>query len=688
MRLVLETRPDGRQAVGDGSPGSAHAVFEIDGRMMHGVHVDPRPGSVPRAVPFTMSFPDADIAERRGPGFAMILAGQLAESGQGVRREGAAASASVESQVGGWESYLAGGDALAEVDDGTPTISDEDYEFHLAGGSGYTLKGGFLVAKSGAHLDIGAPLSGFGAIEAAGGDPDGFDRAAAEEALACVHRPSSAAVAWYGLAGERGDVRLQAARSFPVLAGMIAECSDLARAVDAKEPLGEALSKRTGLTKGGLKRIGRLRLPLDGDGRFGDGEVHGADALGVDRTRRFRVGGSLAVETALRCLSAMPPDRVPGTDGDWAAFQDIYASCVVPLSNAFGIPQERIMDASGGNWAALKATLATAADFEGEFDRTAMTLTTIDAIEAIDGFARDVVMPLALSSIAETGEAPPAVDSDFLQMASAAAAEAALGQSRNLAGLMFGVARRYASRIHAIMETEGRFESDGLDEAESGMNYPNGGFPLLTDEWTDASGITVVPMRNAADLEKEGKAMSNCVGGYAGRARKTACHIFSLRGGDGERISTLEISMFPTGKSTEGKEPAKIEQHKARRNMEPSDMAWKAANNFLDQLLSGGVPVHTDEIGRWREFIGENGDAGADQDFSVSWESALEFDWTCADRRSRLWEEWKYVVGGAVGKMPHPGALYREAGARGLVEAMSPSAAKEMRRRAAERGGS
>ena len=692
MRLVLESRPDGRQAVRADCPDPVQVVFEIEGSEMRGVHIDPRPGSVPLAVPFTMSFMDEEVASRRGPGFAMVLAGQLAESGQGIRRGGAPASSTMESKVDGWESFLAGGDAdsgaESGADDGAMTISDDDYGRYLEGGSGYRLSGdGYLFVKSGAHLGVGSPLSGFGAIEAAGGDPEGFDRAAAEEALASVHCPSSAAVAWYGLArGEQRKLRLQAARSFPVLAGMIAECSELARAVDAMEPLGEAISKRTGLTKGGLKRIGRLRGPLVGDSLFGDGEVRGEDALGVDRTRRFRVGGSLTVETALRRLSAMPPDRVPGDDDGWAAFQDIHASCAVPLSNAFGIPQERIMDASGGDWSALKSALATAADFEGEFDRTAMALTAMDSIEAVEGFARGVALPLALSSIEETGEPLPEVDPCFMEMAVAAAADAAMGASRNIAGAMFGIARRYASRIPALMEIEGRFEDDVSDDAGDGMCFPNGGFPLLSDEWTDASGIVVVPLRNAVELEKEGTAMSNCVGSYAGRARRTTCHIFSLRNGDGERLSTLEISMFPTEGAGAG--PLSVVQHRARRNMAPPKIVKAAGHNFLMGLHSGAIPVNADALAKWREHIGENGDEDGGADFAVSWDSILEFDWTCADRRSRLWEEWKSVFGGAVGKMPHPGALYRDAGVRGLVEAMSPSAAKVMRRRAAEREGS
>lgn len=50
-------------------------------------------------------------------------------------------------------------------------------------------------------------------------------------------------------------------------------------------------------------------------------------------------------------------------------------------------------------------------------------------------------------------------------------------------------------------------------------------------------------------------------------------------------------------------------------------------------------------------------------------------EWEEPERRQNAWAEWRYIMGGQVGKAETPEVIFRDQGARDLVASMNPKAA-------------
>lgn len=670
---------------GETDPGWIRFRTDPRSAVMTGIHISPCNGTVPRGTPFKFRFQNGDQALRGSEGVAMLILGQL--SRDPVRLDGdASRTPDPHAQLAAWQEFLGSDQPLKENDGGERRLimPREVYQSSLAGSSVFRrMADGDLVLSRTAQLRLGAPMSGFDAISAARGKALPFrtgpmgdlDLDMARDALRAVSRPSSAAVAWYASAkGDQARYRSQAASAMPILAGLIAESRDLSRAVDACEPIQPLLTERTGLPKASVKRITKLTTPVPAAPLFEAGEaVRGEDALGVNRTRRFTVSGVVSIDKAIRYLAELPPDRTPRDDKEWAAFYDVLTGCAVPISNAFDIPVKGLLETSKGNWVQYRETLARAADFDPDrFDRRTMALTTIDAIEAIEGFTRTALMPQVLSSIGETGEPLPAVTGEYLIDGFEASAKLVLGNAKNLASHLFEVARRYAGRIPAMMEAEGRVNA----EEERPETYADNAFPVLTETFFASNGLIVRPLRNFDDLKAEGQRMRHCVGGYTSKARDARCHLFSIRTADEtESFSTLELTGMHGEDPVTAAANIGIVQNRAYRNGTPSPEAKAATEEFMRGLKSGDVPIRFDEMVDWKRRRAADPRSGGRATPETTWESVLEHDWRNEETRSALWAEWRTVMGGKIGKASNPGVIYTERAARNLVAAMSPRAA-------------
>lgn len=215
-------------------------------------------------------------------------------------KEGAARTLGVADQLSAWEDFLAGPggkkeDIAPASDDDSVTLTTEQCNWMVSNRLMKPVKGAFVPLRSRNHR-VGAPISGFQAITVRKAVAEVFDEiptavpadlAAAKRALKAVPRPSSRAVHWYASGtGETARDRAQAAASFPVLAGMIADNPILSRAVDQREPLQPLLQERCGLGKGAMKRLAKLSTGLPVGRLFESGEdARGEDALGVNRVR-------------------------------------------------------------------------------------------------------------------------------------------------------------------------------------------------------------------------------------------------------------------------------------------------------------------------------------------------------------------------------------------------------------------
>lgn len=671
---------------GETDPGWIRFRSDPRSGMMTGVHISPCNGTVPRGTPFKVRFRNGDEAIRSTEGVAMLILGQL--SRDPVHLEGETGRGpDPQAQLAAWEEFLGAGSGALDLSASEKGLimPREVYQRCLAGRALFRRLGdGDLVLSRSTRFRLGAPMSGFDAISAARdkslpfgvGDMGSLDLALAREALSAVSRPSSAAVAWYASAqGDLARVRGQVARAMPILAGMIAESRDLSRAVDACAPIQPLLTERTGLPKASIKRITKLRVPVPAAPLFEAGEaVRGEDALGVNRTRRFTVSGVVSIEKAMRHLAELPPDRTPRDDKEWSAFYDVLTGCVIPIANAFDLPVKTLLEASKGNWADYRATLARAADFDPDrFDRRTMALTTIDAIEAIEGFSRTAMMPQVLCSIEDTGEPLPMVTGEYLVDGFEASAKLVLGNAKNVAAYLFEVARRYAGRIPAMMEAEGRIAAE-VDARPD--QYGETAFPILTDTFFASNGLILRPLRNFDDLREEGQRMSHCVGGYTSKARDVRCHLFSIRTADEtESLSTLELTGLDGEDPVTAAATLGIVQNRARRNGAPSAEARAATDEFMQALKSGLVPIRFDELVDWKRRRAQDPRSTRRTTPETTWESVLEHDWRNEEIRTALWTEWRSVMGGRIGKSTSPGVVYSERAARALVGSMSPRAA-------------
>lgn len=609
------------------------------------------------------------------------------------------------SQVSAWSSFM------QENLDPRDLFEPDDDKVNLGAQSVSLLINRFsLVKQSSSNLSvkktplirIGAPVDGFTALRiqrtASGFFPaiparSDLDLERAKTSLACVTRPSSQAVAWYGEPNEElGKLRLQAATSYPVLAGMIADSITLRGKVDRMESISEPLISRTGLPKASLKRIGKLREKLPDGPIFETGEeIRGEDALGINRARRTSLRGAISLEACLAPLAGLAADRTPVKDEDWKAYAQILPACAVPISNAFGIPIEKILEPSKGNWSSWMGQLAKSADYPAEtFDRRQLALATIDALEAVQDFSRTVILPLVLKSIEETGQDIPPQTPEYMQAAAIAAGDVLLGKSKTVAATLLETGRKYASRIPALMAIEGIVAQDPEVQTQSRWDrYGPEEFPVLTGDFRAGNSLVIRPLREFEEMREESRRLTNCIGRlYLGHARRTTSHLFAVQNASGsESYGDIELSGINTEMSEEEiRASFHVVQFNGLRNGSVSPEARQAYLEWRNALQNGELELNINEIRDWREYLKtiDPSTASNTRRHVLSWNGSLGTDWKDEDKTSRYWEEWKEVLPSSVMSGDDPKSLYRHEPVRRLLEEMSPSAATILKRQAQE----
>lgn len=671
---------------------------DLESGAMKGFHVSRCEGSIPRTTPFLYNFRSPEEAREYYPGIAMAA---LADIGKEtlIRAGEEYEEISMAGQVGAWQDFMGafGGGSEKVKSESFASSRYMTYGDDLVVRSGIMRIGarGALTIPRNSRFKVGARMSGFDSVRIARtkglpsklkvgamGNPD-IDQA--QEALKHVERPSSHAVSWYGTRDpEVAKYRLQAAAAFPVLAGLIADRKSLSSAIDEIRAIQPILIETTGLSKASIKRVGKLTEAAPIGRIFEDGErIEGEDALGVNRARHTQISGSVPTDMALRYLSELAPDRTPNDNESWVKFNDILSAVAIPIYNATSIPVRDILEASKGNWITFHASLAKAADFEPEnFDRRTMALTTIDALEAIEHFNRTVVLPQALSSIRDAAQPDPMLSREFVISALDASTNLIVGKTKNAALLMMEVSRRYASRIPAMMEIEGKSLLAFAGRTNERFSaFSETAYPKLTEDYTASNGRVVRSLDDGKKLTEESRRLNHCVGGYQSRARRTQCHIFSIQNQSGsESSSTFELSAVDGSDQMSAVVNLRKIQHRAHSNRAPSEEDQFAYKEFIGKLKGGEIQINLDEIHAWREWL-----QASDQDQKMSdikptttWKSVLELDWENPDVRKDYWKEWGEVLGGKIAKSNNPGVIYTEKKAQELIGAMSPRTAAIM----------
>lgn len=522
--------------------------------------------------------------------------------------------------------------------------------------------------------------------------PASLDLEAAKRALASVSRPTAQAVAFYGVTDPAlAERRAQAARAYPILAGLIAESSRLSSCVDQMQPISEALQDRTGLSKASLKRIGKLTVPLPDGPAFGEDEqVRGEDALGVDRLRRSAVRGTVTLGSCLSTLARMPPDRTPQTDPDWTSFVSALAGCATPIGNVLGRKPEEILEASKGDWSGWRRQLARASDFNPDtFERRNLTLATIDAIESLEDFSRAVILPLALRSIQSTGQALPPQTPEYMRQAFQVGVDLALGRSKSVAVSLLEIGRRYASRIPSLIQIDSDQMSQRAIDATAvrWAHLQEGEYPALAQAWQAPNGLVVTPLTTFDMLRTESGRLGHCVGRlYLDPSMAMRSHIFSVQTADHSRsLSTIELS----GLASEGNHDSvrmglRIVQHRGSRNENPQAIAVAASEAWLAAIYSGEIALNIDECREFKAYQSalRQNTGRVNGGPAFTWKGALGTDWANPEKVARHWEEWTGIIGTPGVRGPGPDVLFRHDGMRRLVEDMSPAAATILAERA------
>ena len=599
--------------------------------------------------------------------------------------------------------------AAPVTDDGHPDIEISADDLTHISGTMTSVRGAtdtWMPRRRG-FVDVGKAMSGFDALplqarmarHQPGLTPPAIDVDAARSALASIGRPSAHAVHYYGTTDVEQTVqtyRRQAAASYPLLAGIIAENPKIALAVDAGEPIQPLLMERTGLDKASLKRVSGLRTPLKPGALFTDRrDMHGVDALGIDRQRSIMTSAALDLDEALRTLSAMPPDRTPRDDAEWIAFSDIMAGCAVPLRNAYGIEATTILEAAKGNWVKYRETLAKAADFDvAAFDRATIALTSVDAMEVIDKFSRTAILPMLLAAIDDAGVELPPVTSEFILQSESAAFRIITGRAKNVAGEIFESARRYAGRVNAIMEAMNvAVDTDRTLETALARigRMTEQEFPVFAEDFTASNGLVVAPFRHFDDFVQESRRLGHCVGQsdyYTRKARRGDSILFSVQTPDRQTsFSTAELTGPDGDTVAEILANVRLLQHQGpvsdgravRADAELAFQEWFAA------LKANRLDHHAMEVKAWKEAIALTANPAQPEARRpiVTWSSVLEIDREDPEIRAAVFAEWKTVIGGQIGKMEDPGAMFRFPEVRDLLSAMSPETATILTERAA-----
>lgn len=548
-------------------------------------------------------------------------------------------------------------------------------------------------------IRIGQPVSGFDALKIQSvvakafpviNPPTNLDLDAARKSLKAVSRPSSGSLVWYGAKDpEVVKIRMQAAASMPILAGVIADNPTMVRAVDAMESLQPLLIERTKLTKGGLKRLAQLTTPIPAEPLFGvDEQFEGEDALGVYRRRRFSNSGDLSLDAALRPLSELPPDWAPSDDASWKAYTGILASCAYPLSNVLGVPVVDILKASKGKWIEFRENLARAADFPPEnFDDQTMMLTSLDAIDAIDSFSRLAILPLALHAINSVGEPEPPVFQEHLTSGFEAAKSVLIGKSKNVAATCYELTRRFASRLvylNDIMEREAIVHGDYKWD-----KYGVDSFPKLFDDFPTSNGYVIRHLDQRAFFVRETARLGHCVGqspSYFTNSFSGSTHVASIQSPDGETsYSTFQISGLREIKSADHgiQFPKKI-QHRAGNNGVPGPELETAYDEFKEAWDGKRLTFHIKENQEWWSFVARTKkEQTINGGMQITWKGALELEWKDETKRLDAWGEWRHVLTGSLAEAETPEILFRDAKVRRLVGVINPQAAILLQRQAA-----
>lgn len=475
-------------------------------------------------------------------------------------------------------------------------------------------------------------------MEMAGMDVPAFpdiDYAGAETALAAVDHAYPSMVEWYGgkgASGTQGNDRLQAAASYPLLAGMIARKPALRAKVDNRQPIREDILEITGLSEAGLKRLAKFRTPVEeGPVISRIEEAGGTDAVGVTRTTSFLVDGRYSIEDALTSLRAIKPEWVPQDDEEWKIFLKVCRGFARPMADFLGIPEADILARSKGRWGEFLKEIAAASDVKIEIDKheeqmplKRLLFFTSDAMQSVWDFARDALIPTVLvesdrhnlARHAWSGIYASPRESTFDEILSVSRT-ILLGRSKNPSFDLLRLGRTHSTRLFKIAAIWGKDDKkpDTNETETSGIAAP----PV---QRFISGKITMKHLETFTDMQREGEDMGHCVGRdfQLSSAHEARNIYYSMRGEDGSRstarftVSTRDIpssTSFKVYSSVVDEETGvriSLVEHKGVENTSPPATHAHVVQEMLQSITPEKIAEYAGAWVHWRKNVADSVD--------------------------------------------------------------------------------
>ncbi len=508
----------------------------------------------------------------------------------------------------------------------------------------------------------------------------------ASRALGAVRTPSPASVCFYGGTDKaRARNRLQASGAYPLLANYIVEFEEARTAIDEGLPLRPFVQELTGLTAGRLKRLARISPtchPADAIEPASDQQTEIID-FGDNRGRLYDVGTEPSEVQLIRILKQLDTAWIPDNRDDWDRFTDIVSTCVLPFGMRFNLTDKMLLAPAGGRWQAFHSSLASAAQMPVEtFDRQHMAFAAGDALEAIDSFATTVLVPRILQSIQSAGEPCPPVTPGTLNRAARVSFGILRGNSKNLAGLLLGIGRRWMPRIPSLTLAAYPDDHQQAPFKPGADKTLQGDWPGLAADFEASNGLVVRNLVTASQLKRESRRLDHCVGSlYVRSAKGGRCHLFSVQDRSGDKsLSTFEVSPPVSSNLTAVLATLKIIQHKGNSNSPPPRLARLACNEWIKAVRNGQHTLNIEEVIEWQEAIRGRKKGRQDINFSLPpaevWKAVLGTSWNEQATRNAVWQEWTtHILRKPLARGEDAGILLRNQAAYSLLRRWSPRAA-------------
>ncbi len=513
--------------------------------------------------------------------------------------------------------------------------------------------------------------------------PEGFynfDYNLALEILKLVPDPTAQTLWFYGNTKHPSHgYRIQAAKSYPLLAEYLLKIEEAVNAIDTGKRLLPIIAEVTGLNKGKLKRITKMERPPPSHSTLGQ-QDEAVFPIEIQRTRRFTLANTLRTETIIEALNKVETGILPNSYCDWETFLQITSGCALTLNKRLNIPLSELLNSSKGNWKKFHYILAQNAGIPADgFHLDYITFAAADALEAIDDFTRSIFLPRVLLHILEEDKPLPLPTTSDLLLANTASFNLLRGEASNLLGFLFYLGNRWSNRYQRIVQISTPVKEEiSVNKAFEEMRK-NNSWPELAEEFETSNSLTIRNLTSEKDLKEESDRLKHCVGNlYVNSARKGRCHIFSVQSTDATKsYSTFEVRPPNTKDMIQELTRLSICQHKGKNNRIPNKQCKTAITEWLKAAKTGDLELNLDEVIEWKKEASKKRDqekfhrAGLLTP-KVAWQRLLGENWDKPEIHTQLWTEWHmHILSGKLAKSSYSEIILKSPLTQSFIETFS-----------------